>query len=129
MRALVVTNLYPDASSPRRGRFVAAQVEAMRALGAEIDVFTFPLGTRAYLGAVRPLKAKRAGQSYDVVHAHFGLCGWVGAQAGASPLLVTFHGTDVRHRLSGRVSRSILRKLDLAAGASSSVFAPEGGRP
>jgi glycosyltransferase involved in cell wall biosynthesis len=129
MRALVVTNLYPDASSPRRGRFVADQIESLRALGADVELFTFPLGSRAYMQAVKPLRAHLGANEYDVVHAHFGLCGWVAARAGASPLVVTFHGTDVRHPLSGRVSRSILKKIDLAAGASSSVFAPEGGRP
>ncbi|MFN2613166.1 MAG: glycosyltransferase [Solirubrobacterales bacterium] len=129
MRVLLVTNLYPDSASPRRGRFVRDQVEAMRALGADIELFTFPLGSRAYLGAVRPLRRRLSEESFDVVHAHFGLCGWTAARAGASPLLVTFHGTDVRHPLSGRVSRSILGRLDLAAGSSSSIFRAEGGRP
>jgi teichuronic acid biosynthesis glycosyltransferase TuaC len=129
LRVLLVTNLYPDAASPRRGRFVSDQVEALRALGAEIELFTFPLGSRAYLSAVRPLRRRLSEASFDVVHAHYGLCGWTAARAGASPLLVTFHGTDVRHPLSGRVSRSVLRKLDLAAGVSSSIFRAEAGRP
>lgn len=129
LRVLLVTNLYPDAASPRRGRFVSDQVEALRALGAEIELFTFPLGSRAYLSAVRPLRRRLSEASFDVVHAHYGLCGWTAARAGASPLLVTFHGTDVRHQLSGRVSRSLLGRLDLAAGVSSSIFRREGDRP
>lgn len=129
MKVLLVTNLYPDAAAPRRGRFVRDQVEALRALGAEIELFTFPLGSRAYLRAVHPLRRRLSETSFDVVHAHYGLCGWTAARAGASPLLVTFHGTDVRHPLSGLVSRSLLGKLDLAAGVSSSIFRTEGGRP
>jgi teichuronic acid biosynthesis glycosyltransferase TuaC len=129
MKVLTVTNLYPTADSPRRGRFVHDQVEALRALGVEVDLFTFPLGARSYLRAVRPLRKLLAEQSFDVVHAHYGLCGWTAVRAGASPLVVTFHGTDVRHPASGRVSRRILGKLDLAAGASRSIFAEEGGRP
>jgi teichuronic acid biosynthesis glycosyltransferase TuaC len=129
MKVLTVTNLYPTAEQPRRGRFVHDQVEALRALGVEVDLFTFPLGARSYLRAVRPLRELLAEQSFDVVHAHYGLCGWTAVRAGASPLVVTFHGTDVRHPASGRVSRRILRKLDLAAGASRSIFDEEGGRP
>jgi glycosyltransferase involved in cell wall biosynthesis len=129
MKVLTVTNLYPTAASPRRGRFVYDQVEALRALGVEVDLFTFPLGARSYLRAVGPLRKLLAEQSFDVVHAHYGLCGWTAVRAGARPLVVTFHGTDVRHPASGRVSRRILRKLDLAAGASRSIFGEEGGRP
>ncbi|MDX6615536.1 MAG: hypothetical protein QOD60_627 [Solirubrobacterales bacterium] len=129
MKVLTVTNLYPTAEQPRLGRFVHDQVEALRGLGVDVDLFTFPLGARSYLRAVKPLREVLAGQSFDVVHAHYGLCGWTAARAGASPLVVTFHGTDVRHPASGRVSRRLLKKLDLAAGASRSIFAEEGGRP
>lgn len=129
MRVLLVTNLYPDEQSPRRGRFVRDQVEAMRELGAEVELFTFPLGARSYARAVRPLRGLLRERSFDVVHAHYGLCGWTAARAGAHPLVVTFHGTDVRHPVAGAISRRLVRKLELTAGASASIFAPEGGRP
>lgn len=129
VRALIVTNLYPTQEQPRLGRFVSDQVEATRALGAEIELFTFPLGARRYLPAARRLRRFLKGQSFDVVHAHYGLCGWVAALAGAEPLVVTFHGTDIRHRLVGAASRRLTGRLDLIAGASRSAFLPEGGRP
>jgi teichuronic acid biosynthesis glycosyltransferase TuaC len=129
VRALIVTNLYPTPEQPRRGRFVFDQVEAIRAQGAELELFTFPLGARAYLPAARRLRRYlRQAAPFDVVHAHYGLCGWVAALAGASPLMVTFHGTDVRHRLVGPGSRLLARRLDLIAGASRSTFEREGGR-
>ena len=128
MRALIVTNLYPTAERPRLGRFVHDQVEALRALGADVELFTFPLGSRAYLPAARRLRSHLAGQNFDVVHAHYGLCGWVAALAGARPLVVTFHGTDVRHRWVGPSSRMLTRRIDLVAGASRSIFEREGGR-
>jgi glycosyltransferase involved in cell wall biosynthesis len=129
MRALIVTNLYPSAERPRLGRFVHDQVEATRALGAEVELFTFPLGARAYLPAARRLRRFLRDRSFDVVHAHYGLCGWVAALAGARPLVVTFHGTDIRHRWVGAGSRRLTRRLDLIAGASHSAFEREGGRP
>lgn len=128
MRALIVTNLYPTREKPRLGRFVSDQVEAMRGLGAEVSLFTFPVGARTYLPAARRLRRLLRGSSFDVVHAHYGLCGWVASLAGARPLVVTFHGTDVRHRLVGPTSRLLARRIDLAAGASRAIFEPEGGR-
>ena len=128
MRVLIVTNLYPTPEKPRLGRFVHDQVEALRRIGAEVDLFTFPLGARAYLPAARRLRAHLADLTFDVVHAHYGLCGWVAALAGASPLVVTFHGTDVRHRAVGPTSRLLERRVDLVAGASRAIFEREGGR-
>ena len=111
MRALIVTNLYPTAEHPRLGRFVADQVEAMRELGADVELFTFPTGAGAYLPAARRLRKLLKGSRFDVVHAHYGLCGWVARLAGAKPLVVTFHGTDVRHRIVGPSSRLLTRGL------------------
>ncbi len=67
--------------------------------------------------------------SFDLVHAHYGLAGWCASLAGARPLIVTFHGTDVRHPTVGRLSRRLARRLDLVAGASRALFAPEAERP
>jgi glycosyltransferase involved in cell wall biosynthesis len=127
MRVLIVTNLYPTADQPRLGRFVHDQVEALRAGGTEVELFTFPLGAREYLPASRRLRRLLRKGSFDVVHAHYGLCGWVAALAGASPLVVTFHGTDIRHRVVGPSSRLLSRRIDMIAGASRSAFEREGG--
>jgi teichuronic acid biosynthesis glycosyltransferase TuaC len=131
VRVLLVTNLYPTPERPRLGRFVADQVEAVRALGVDVELFTFPTGSREYLPAARRLRdhLREAGEgAYDVVHAHYGLCGLVAKRAGASPLVVTFHGTDVRHRWVGPSSRRLARRIELVAGASRSIFETEGGR-
>jgi glycosyltransferase involved in cell wall biosynthesis len=66
---------------------------------------------------------------FDIVHAHYGLAGWAAALAGASPLAVTFHGTDVRHRIVGPLSRRLIGRVDLVAGASRALFDEEAGRP
>lgn len=128
VRALVVTNLYPSPERPRLGRFVRDQVEALGDLGIEVSIFTFPLGARAYVGATRRLRRLLRGERFDIVHAHYGLCGWCARLAGADPLVVTFHGTDVRHRVVGPMSRLLAGRIQLAAGASSSLFFEEDGR-
>ncbi|MGH2925353.1 MAG: glycosyltransferase [Solirubrobacterales bacterium] len=128
MRVLVVTNFEPDDAAPQRGRWVRDQVDEVRRRGIEVDVFSFPPGRGEYAPATRRLRALLRRRRFDLVHAHYGLPGWCALLAGARPLIVTFHGTDVRHRIVGPLSRRLAPRLDLVAGASRALFAPEGGR-
>ncbi len=129
MRALVVTNFLPDAGYPARGQWVRDQVKEMRKRGIEVELFGFPPGRSHYLPATRQLRELLRRERFDLVHAHYGLPGWCARLAGAQPLVVSFHGTDVRHRLVGPLSRRLARRADLVAAVSRALFAPEGGRP
>ena len=129
MRVLVVTNFVPDASAPQRGRWVWDQVEEVRRRGIEVDVFAFPRGRGEYLPATRRLRALLRRERFDLIHAHYGLPGWCALLAGARPLVITFHGTDVRHGVVGPLSRRLAWRADLIAGVSRALFAPEDGRP
>lgn len=128
MRVLVVTNFVPDASAPQRGRWVQDQVEEMRGLGLEVEVFAFPRGKQNYIPATRQLRSLLKQQRFDLVHAHYGLVGWCARLAGARPLVVSFHGTDVRHPLVGPMSRRLAWRVDLVAAVSRALFAAEDGR-
>lgn len=129
MRVLVVTNFEPDASAPQRGQWVRDQVAETRRLGIEVEVFSFPPGSRQYLPATRRLRQLLRRERFDLVHAHYGLPGWCARLAGARPLLVTFHGTDVRHWLVGPLSHRLAWRADLVGAVSKALFAPEAGRP
>ncbi len=129
VRVLVVTNFMPDSSAPQRGRWVRDQVDELRRRGVEVDVFEFARGRNEYLPATRRLRSLLRRERFDLVHAHYGLAGWVARLAGAKPLIVTFHGTDVRHHLVGHLSRRLAWRLDLVAGVSRALFEPEDGRP
>jgi glycosyltransferase involved in cell wall biosynthesis len=129
MRVLVVTNLVPDETTPQRGRWVRDQVAEIRARGIEVEEFGFPRGRSHYLPATRRLRALLRAERFDLVHAHYGLAGWVARLAGARPLLVTFHGTDVRHHIVGPLSRRLAWRADLIAGVSRALFFEEDGRP
>jgi glycosyltransferase involved in cell wall biosynthesis len=129
MRVLVVTNMTPDAAYPGRGVFVRDQVAALGELGVEVELYSFPAGSRAYLPATREIRRRLRGGGFDLVHAHYGLAAWCAKLAGAKPLVVTFHGTDVRHPVSGRLSRRLVGRVELAGVASRALFAAEGGIP
>jgi teichuronic acid biosynthesis glycosyltransferase TuaC len=124
-----VTDITPDAGNPFRGSFVRDQVRALRRAGAAVELLSVPPGKRHYPRAVLYIRRALRSERFDLVHAHYGLAGWFASLAGARPLIVTFHGTDVRHRVVGALSRRLVRRIDLAAGASRALFAPEGGRP
>jgi len=129
VRVLVVTNFVPDAGAPQRGRWVRDQVEEIRQRGIEVEVFSFPPGSRQYIPAARRLRKLLKREHFDLVHAHYGLPGWCAQLAGAQPLIVSFHGTDVRHWLVGAMSRRLAWRADLVAAVSRALFEVENGRP
>ncbi len=129
MRVLVVTNFLPDAGAPQRGRWVRDQIEEIRRRGIEVEVFGFPPGAGHYVPATRRLRRLLRDERFDLVHAHYGLPGWCARLAGASPLVVSFHGTDVRHGLVGPLSRRLAWRVNLVAAVSRALFGPEDGRP
>ncbi len=114
---------------PGRGSFVRDQVAGLVRQGVDAELLSFPLGKRALVRSVGQIRRRLRAQRYDLVHAHYGLAGWAAALAGASPLVVTFHGTDVRHRIVGLLSRRLLGRIDLVAGASRALFSEEASRP
>ncbi len=121
MRALVVSNMLPDARHPERGRFVRDQVAALRRLpGVEVELYEFPPGGAALIEAARWLhrhhgRRRRLTGRMDVVHAHFGLTAWPALAAQARVRGLTVHGTDVRHPRTRLATRVVLPLMNLIA--------------
>lgn len=97
MRVLVVTNMYPQPETPAFGVFVEDQVESLRRLGVDVDVF-FMNGRKnklnyltAYLRLWNHLRKNR----YDVVHAHYIFSGLVARAQWQAPVVLTHHGPEV----------------------------------
>lgn len=122
MRVLVVTNLWPTPESPARGGFVRDQVEALNAIdGLDVEVFTFGVGGREYVRAAREARRRYRKHSFDVIHAHYGLCGWTALPITGAPHVVTFHGTDLAHRWVGPLSRTLANLIALPAPVSATL--------
>ena len=103
-RVLVVTNLWPTKADPGYGSFVKAQMESLRPLGVDFDVL-FINGRESkwnYLHGVRQVRKQLQTNRYDLIHAHFGLSGWVARGQFRVPVVVSFMGDDVL----GRPARS-----------------------
>jgi teichuronic acid biosynthesis glycosyltransferase TuaC len=115
--------MYPSRERPELGVFVRDQLEALcRIDGVDAELFAFePGGPRNYLRAIRRLRAHLRSHGYDVVHAHYGLTGWVAKLAGAAPLVVTYHGTDLRHEKVGPWSRRLAARIEQAAVVSADL--------
>lgn len=119
MRVLMVTNLHPSEARPEHGRFVHDQVQALRRRGdVELELFTFGTGMKAYPTAARELRRRYRHESFDVVHAHFGLCAWPALAARSGPVVVTLHGNDLFHPRSNRITRAALPLVALPAAVS-----------
>jgi teichuronic acid biosynthesis glycosyltransferase TuaC len=134
VRALVVSNMRPDAAHPERGSFVRDQVAALRELGQhgtggrapnplDVELYEFAPGARALAGAARDLRRRFAGDRFDVVHAHFGLTAWPALAVTAEARALTLHGTDVRHPRTRLLTLAALGKIDLLATVSASLAA------
>ena len=116
LRALVVSNMKPDAAHPGRGSFVRDQVDALRRTGAaEVELVEFPPGPRALAAAARELR--RTGR-WDVVHAHYGLTAWPCMAVRARVRALTVHGTDVTHPRTRMLTAAVLPRIDVVAAAS-----------
>jgi teichuronic acid biosynthesis glycosyltransferase TuaC len=128
LRALVVSDMLPDAAHPERGRFVRDQVAALRQLdGVEVELFQFPPGARALAAAGRDLR-RRFPERFDVVHAHFGLTAWPALAVRARVRALTVHGTDVSHPRTRLATAAVLPMIDLLAAVSAPLVRQLPGR-
>ena len=121
VRALVLSNMRPDAAHPERGSFVRDQVAALRDLdGLEIELYEFPPGGRALAHAARELRRRCAGgqRRFDVVHAHFGLTAWAALAVPTRIRALTVHGTDIVHPRTRLLTRAVIPRMDIIAAVS-----------
>jgi glycosyltransferase involved in cell wall biosynthesis len=96
-RVLVVTNLWPYEGDPSYGCFVQAQMESLRPLGVEYDLF-FINGRASrwnYLRAYGQLWQRLRRKRYDLIHAHMGLSALVACCQVSVPVVISFMGFDV----------------------------------
>jgi glycosyltransferase involved in cell wall biosynthesis len=94
MRILMVTSQLPTPAQPGSMAPVARQIESVRALGAEVEVLEIRGVKRLkYLQSLAVLRSLAT--SVDLIHAHYGYCGWVARSQLSKPVVVSFMGDDL----------------------------------
>lgn len=100
--------MWPGDDDPSFGGFVREQMESLRPLGVRYDVFFINgrVSRWNYLRSVRKLREQLASNPHDLVHAHFGLSGWVARCQLKLPVVLTFHGDDLlgKFRFDGSIT-------------------------
>src|SRR5690349_6620714 len=112
LRVLAVTNMYPTAEDPSYGIFVASQMQSVEAAGARVTI-EFVNGRRSdweYARAVMRIRKRARPGMLDVVHAHYGLTGFVAAFQ-PLPLVVSFCGDDLFGTPNGRGRTTLKSRL------------------
>lgn len=118
MRVLMVTSQLPTPTQPGSMAPLARQIESLRAVGVQVDVLEIK-GTKIlkYFQSLSHLPAIAA--SADLVHAHYGYCGWVARTQFSKPVVVSFMGDDLlgtpdaegRARLFSKLMVQVNRRL------------------
>lgn len=113
LRVLLVTNMYPTDEQPWFGSFVRDQAVDIGALGPDLRILSFDgrPDWRNYLRAARRVRRLVSEESFDIVHAHYGLTGAVALLQRSVPVVTTFHGSDYSgwSHWQLRVSRIVAR--------------------
>lgn len=143
MRVLLVTNMYPTPDQPAFGTFIADQVTALRKAGVEMDVLLINgrKNSLNYLWGVFRFWWMLLKKRYHLIHAHYAMSGFVARLQFLYPLLVTYHGAEVKdyvpgwlrylarrgQRIFDRVIVVCQEEKDLMVGATDRVHVIPGG--
>jgi len=101
MKILIVTNMYPCPEQPAFGTFVKDQVESLERVGINVDIL-FVNGRRCvlnYLWGIFRLWWMLLKKRYDIIHAHYALTGFIARLQFSCPVVVTYHGGEVKNHV------------------------------
>jgi glycosyltransferase involved in cell wall biosynthesis len=91
---------------------VARQVESLRSTGVEVDVLEVK-GSKGikYLQCLSRLRTLAS--KVDLIHAHYGFCGWVARGQFGKPVVVSFMGSDLLGGKDANGRVGLFRKFEV----------------
>jgi teichuronic acid biosynthesis glycosyltransferase TuaC len=102
MKVLVVCS----SNSNRIAPFIAEQIDALRQLDVDIQIFGIKgKGIRGYLKNRKLLLQRIHTFQPDIIHAHYGLSGLLANLQRKVPVLTTYHGSDINDKSIFRISK------------------------
>jgi glycosyltransferase involved in cell wall biosynthesis len=106
MKVLLVKSKARGVDSP----FVLEQMESCKKLGVTFDILNVTKGGAiGYLKAYIKLLGKSIFGNYDLIHAHYGLTGFLSVLQPFKPVVITFHGCDVNDTKTRWISKVACR--------------------
>lgn len=93
--------------------FIKSQGESLQKSGVHIDYYTIKgKGLLNYLKNIIPLRRHIKSQNYDLLHAHYSLCGWVAVLAFSGlPIVLSLMGADAVGTPSGKNRLTLKSRL------------------
>ncbi len=102
MRVLIVASYNKKRFAP----FIQEQAAALQREGCEIDWFGVTgKGIAGYISAFPALMRKIAEYKPDVIHAHYGLSGLLANLQRRTPVVTTYHGSDINNKIPRAFSK------------------------
>ncbi|HEY6563137.1 MAG TPA: glycosyltransferase, partial [Pirellulaceae bacterium] len=94
MRVLWISPQLPSPDRPGSMAPAARQLRSLRKLGIEFDVVEMRgVPVLKYPGAIP--RVRRLASAQDLIHAHFGYCGWLARCQIRAPIVLSFMGDDL----------------------------------
>ncbi|NIA23504.1 MAG: glycosyltransferase, partial [Proteobacteria bacterium] len=118
MRILVVDN--------GLGPFVDEQVESIRETDPSIDIIRYSFSGKNnkfnYLKAIFKINKIIQENNIDIIHAHYGLTGFISLFQNKCPMICTFHGSDVLYvKWQSLISRFVARHCAVSIAVSKKI--------
>lgn len=108
MRILIVckANFEPSELNFQKNRaYIYDQFVGLKKHIHTVDVFFLRgTGILSYVKGAFELKKFLKNREYDIVHAHYGYCGFTAGLVSRFPVVVTYHGTDINEKVSNLIS-------------------------
>jgi glycosyltransferase involved in cell wall biosynthesis len=117
-RVLVVTNMYPNPHNMAFGQFVKNQTDALERLGCRQQLLIVD-GWRSkwnYVKAIAAVRKEARSGRHDLIHAYYGLCGFLGVFQRRLPMVVTYCGSDLNPGFANLEKAPVLSVLIIALG-------------
>ena len=96
MKILIITSEWPSKNRPSSVPFLVREVNQLKKIGIDIDVFSFRGNKKLsnYLSSRKKLKKIIKNNSYDILHVHWGYNAILAIPTNI-PLVITYRGDDL----------------------------------
>lgn len=99
LRVLHIVSDLPSETFPHTQPFIASQIQSLAKFRIHTDIFNltecYGSSISKYLKGIIELNKILSKHQYDLIHAHYSYCGWVGRFQKKIPLIVSLMGSDL----------------------------------